>query len=45
MRPTIFAILLGRHGYSIDPEDETGWCRVCLLVGGIAGFIIGASLH
>lgn len=41
MEPTIFQILLGRHGYSLTPELETSWCRFCLLVGLVAGFVGG----
>lgn len=44
---SLWAILLGRHTYSESPEIETGWCRVCLLLGFIGGcvvasFVIGA---
>jgi hypothetical protein len=39
--PTILAILSGSHGYSVDPETETGWCRVCMLVGLIVGLVLG----
>ncbi len=35
--PTIFAILLGKHSYSISPENETAWCRVCLVYGLLLG--------
>jgi hypothetical protein len=39
MEPTIFSILLGRHAYSVSPEDETAWCRLCLLVGFLFGLL------
>ncbi len=41
---SIFSILLGRHGYSFSPEDETAWCRVCLLFGLFAGLMLGVAL-
>lgn len=38
--PSIFQILAGSHPYSMEPEDETAWCRACLLVG----VLLGAAL-
>jgi len=40
----IIDVLLGRHGYSLTPEEETGWTRVCLLIGFIGGVAAAAAL-
>lgn len=42
MNRSLFLVLLGRHEYGLTPEEETAWCRICLLLGIIAGFVLGA---
>lgn len=39
--PTLFAIILGKHGYAMSPELETAWCRFFLFAGVMFGFFIG----
>jgi hypothetical protein len=36
-RPSLFDLLLGRHGYSMTPELETSWCRACVALGWVVG--------
>jgi hypothetical protein len=38
-RPTLFEIILGRHAYSMEPEEETAWCRAFLVMGFVAGIL------
>lgn len=44
MRPSPWAILLGRHAYGMDPESETAWCRVFLIAGAFGGFLLGVTI-
>jgi hypothetical protein len=39
--PSVFQILRGTHPYSMEPDTETAWCRLCLVIGLLLGVVIG----
>ena len=41
--PYPWEILLGRHGYGMTPEMETGWSRVFVLYSLLFGALCGFS--
>lgn len=42
--PNLFSILFGRHAYGMEPEQETAWSWVYLLLGLAVGFVVGVSV-
>lgn len=42
--PSPLDVLLGRHPLGGTPEQETDWCRFCLMLGMLLGFMLGVVL-
>lgn len=42
MESNLFTVLFGLHAYGLTPEEETGWCRFCLIVGVVIGLCAGS---
>lgn len=41
---SIIDVLRGKHAYGMTPEKETAWCRVCMLLGFVAGLMLCSCL-
>ena len=41
---SLWMILRGAQLYGLSPEEETAWCRACLLIGFVVGLVVCIGL-